>query len=404
MERLGDDGPKDKAPVTEGHPPATGQPRTVPVERESGKREPGKREPGKSVLFDVVPLRPSESDPAASRTAQSQPAPFQSAPPFPTHTSPAHISPAAATPAPLNAAQLSLLEEASTDSLYSRSEVAKLFGLAESRLRAWEKSGFLQPEAEGRRARYRFSDLVEVRAAKGLLDQGIPLRRVRQALAALRQALPPGVRPLASCRILAEGAELVVRDGDGTYEPHTGQCLIEFTTAEISHAIVTQLRPPKPARLEQDAYQAYLDALRLEDSGEGANEAIEAAYRRALTYDPTFVSALTNLANHLLGQGQTAEALSLYHQALAQQPNHPETLFNLGLHYLDEGELVASAQAFQSATASAPAFADAHFNLAMVLEELNQSAQARPHWERYLELEPSGALAVVARRHLEELV
>lgn len=303
---------------------------------------------------------------------------------------------------PLNASQLSLLWEASKEEAYSRREVARLFGLPESRLRSWEKSGFLQPIGEGRAVRYRFQDLIEVRAAKGLLDQGISLQRVRKALSALRASLPPDKRPLASCRILAEGLDLVVRDESGSYQPTTGQTLLEFESTEVQKAIVSELRPPRAEDLERKAYLAYLEALKLEDTTGSEPADIERAYRNALTYDPTLLSAMTNLANLLIGQQRTEEALALYHQALKHDPKHPETLFNLGLHYLDSGELLAAAQGFQAATEAAPAFADAHFNLAMVFEELDRHRDAAPHWHAYLSLEPDGPLATVARRHLEE--
>ena len=49
---------------------------------------------------------------------------------------------------------------------------------------------------------------------------------------------------------------------------------------------------------------------------------------------------------------------------------------------------------------SDPRFADAHFNLAMAYEQAGERARARPHWKRYLELEPTGTWADIARKHI----
>ncbi|HSQ62362.1 MAG TPA: tetratricopeptide repeat protein [Polyangiaceae bacterium] len=45
-------------------------------------------------------------------------------------------------------------------------------------------------------------------------------------------------------------------------------------------------------------------------------------------------------------------------------------------------------------------FADAHFNLAMAYEQLGERGKARGHWKRYLDLEPQGTWADIARKHL----
>jgi hypothetical protein len=68
------------------------------------------------------------------------------------------------------------------DGLYTVAEVARLFGFKPSRLRYWHRSGLLAPSARLRgRNFYTFQDLVSVRAAKGLLEQGVPLQQVRRS-------------------------------------------------------------------------------------------------------------------------------------------------------------------------------------------------------------------------------
>jgi len=50
--------------------------------------------------------------------------------------------------------------------------------------------------------------------------------------------------------------------------------------------------------------------------------------------------------------------------------------------------------------ASDPQFADAYFNLAMAHEQAGEQGKARPCWRKYLEIEPTGTWAEIARKHL----
>ena len=62
---------------------------------------------------------------------------------------------------------------------YATQDVAKLLGLSVSQVRAFARSGFLDPD-RGPRGEHRFSfpDLVLLRAAKGLATARVPARRI----------------------------------------------------------------------------------------------------------------------------------------------------------------------------------------------------------------------------------
>ena len=69
---------------------------------------------------------------------------------------------------------------------------------------------------------------------------------------------------------------------------------------------------------------------------------------------------------------------------------------------LHRSELESAIRFFSGAIESDPRFADAYFNLAMASEQLGDTAAARTAWQRYLELEPTGTWAEIARQHLGE--
>ena len=69
------------------------------------------------------------------------------------------------------------------EGLYTVAEVARLFGFKPSQLLYWHRSGVLGPSARlSGRNYYTFRDLEGVRAAKGLLEQGVQLRQVRKSV------------------------------------------------------------------------------------------------------------------------------------------------------------------------------------------------------------------------------
>src|SRR5579871_2000822 len=100
---------------------------------------------------------------------------------------------------------------------YGAREVAATLGLSLSQVRAFVRAGFLEPARVGRRLRFSFQDLVLLRTAHELLAARIPARRIRRALARLRDRLPAG-RPLTGLHIRAEGNRIVVGDGGARFD------------------------------------------------------------------------------------------------------------------------------------------------------------------------------------------
>jgi tetratricopeptide (TPR) repeat protein len=286
--------------------------------------------------------------------------------------------------------------------LYSASDVARLFSLAASRLRYWDRTGFLSPSGRrGRRRCYTFQDLVGVRAAKALIDAGVPLQRVRRSVDSLRSLLPKVTRPLTELRVLADGNSVVVRDAQGRFDPSTGQGVLDFELNQLRDDVVRTLQrhgelDPK----KRTAYELYLEGCRL-DEDESTFAQAEDMYRRATELDPELANALTNLGNVRFRRGFPADAEGLYKKALAIDADQPEAYYNLGFLYYERGDAKAAVPCFARAVETDPAFADAHFNLAMALEEVGQRPSAKKHWQIYLQLEPQGPWAEVARRHLK---
>jgi tetratricopeptide (TPR) repeat protein len=290
--------------------------------------------------------------------------------------------------------------------LYSAADVARLFGVHPSRLRYWDRTEFLSPSGRrGRRRYYTFQDLIGLRAAKSLLDEGVPLQRVRRTLESLRALLPKVTRPLNELRVTTtgsgSGAGVVVRDARGSFDPQTGQGMLDFEVSALRDDVVRTLKRHGTSDVQRKgAYELYLEGCRL-DEDESTFERAEELYRKAIALDPTLANAYTNLGNVRFRRGFPEEAEVLYKQALSVDEDQPEAFYNLGFLQYERGDAKSAVTCFERAVTIDPAFADAHFNLAMALEEAGDTARARRHWQTYLQIEPDGAWAEVARRHLK---
>lgn len=283
--------------------------------------------------------------------------------------------------------------------LFSKREVAKLLGMTEARLRTLSKNGIVSPSAEknGKPA-YTFQDLVALRATL-MLSREVKMREVAKAIGALRQTLPRVTRPLQELRIVSDGRRVVVRASEGSFEPTTGQMVMDFRLGDLQDDVVRVLRPETPASRAKTAYDFYVRASEI-DEDPASFDLAEGLYRKAVELDPTLAIAYTNLGNIRFRRGADREAEVYYRRAIDIDARQPEAHYNLGYVMLERGEAREASKHFESAIERDPRFADAHFNLAMALEQLREHDRARRYWKKYLELEPQGTWADIARKHL----
>lgn len=256
-------------------------------------------------------------------------------------------------------------------------------GITESRLRAWVRDGVLTPgTGTAEEPRFHFQDLVLLRAARELNEARVPARRIRHALERLREQLPQG-RSLSAIRILAEGGEVVARDGRSTWLPASGQEVFDFSVADLAREAAPFARR-SAARLESerelDAEDWYLLGCELEETD--AAEA-ERAYARALGLAPDHADALLNLGRLRHEAGEPAEAERHYRAALAASPGNATAAFDLGVALEDLGRLEEAAASYYAALEADPGYADAHWNLAGVAEKLGATAEAIRHLSAY---------------------
>jgi DNA-binding transcriptional MerR regulator len=96
-------------------------------------------------------------------------------------------------------------------------QVCALVGITYRQLDYWARTGLLRPSiadarGSGTQRRYAYTDVVELKVIKQLLDAGISLQRARRAVECLRGGLGGD---LASANLVLVGTDSVLAHGDG---------------------------------------------------------------------------------------------------------------------------------------------------------------------------------------------
>jgi tetratricopeptide (TPR) repeat protein len=269
---------------------------------------------------------------------------------------------------------------------YRAREVAEMLGLTVGQVRSWARAGFVAPVRGARgEMRFSFQDLVLLRTAAHLVRARIAPRRVKRALSALRAQLPAG-RPLTGVHVRADGDRIVVGDGGASFEPESGQVVLDFGVAEMAREVAAL---PDRRRAEGEralgAADWYEWACNLE---EAAPAEAMLAYQRALELDPAHGEARVNLGRLLHEAGRPLQAADHYSRALEAHPDDVTAAFNLGVALDDLGRRRDAASAYLRAVQIDPGCADAHWNLAQLYERSGDRARALRHLRAYRALMP----------------
>jgi tetratricopeptide (TPR) repeat protein len=266
---------------------------------------------------------------------------------------------------------------------YSTREVADLLGISPARVRSLVRSGVVTPqETTTGHAAFSFQDLVLLRTAKGLHDANVPARRITKALQALSRQLPVD-RPLSAVRVQIDGDRVIVRDNASTWEPESGQTVLDFSVRELGEKVAPLARDSvqralRSAGTADDFFQAAIESEQI-----GANAEAEAAYLKVLEIDPRHVAARINLGRlHHVGRSLD-EAERLYREALELEPDHPTARFNLGVVLEDRGATSEAIEAYLEAVRLDPRVADVHFNLARLYQQAGDQQAAIRHFSRF---------------------
>ncbi|MBN2715132.1 MAG: tetratricopeptide repeat protein [Deltaproteobacteria bacterium] len=292
---------------------------------------------------------------------------------------------------------------AALEATFTRRDVCRLFDVSDGRLKYWDKTEFISPGGyRGQRRCYTFQDLISIRSAIALLDNGVTLQKTRAMIAQLRRLLPQTTHPLSRLRISGDSNQVTVTEEGREFEAASGQMLIDFTVKNLEEDLVSHLPDYALKRNSRTAYEWYLAGCDLDECDETLDDA-EHAYHQALLLDPSLATAYTNLGNLRYRRGAMEDSRALYEKALEVDDAQPEAHYNLGFLDYEAGALHAAESHFARAVELDDTFADAYFNLAMTEYRLGKEQDACRLWQNYLTMAPRGDWADIARQRLAEM-
>ncbi|RJQ22227.1 MAG: MerR family transcriptional regulator [Nitrospiraceae bacterium] len=98
---------------------------------------------------------------------------------------------------------------------FNSKTVLKITGLSFRQVDYWDRTHFIKPsvsEASGYGSvrLYSFTDLIQLKVAKTLMDKGISLQKIRKALTYLKKHMPEIEKPLSELKFLTDGETIFV--------------------------------------------------------------------------------------------------------------------------------------------------------------------------------------------------
>jgi len=98
---------------------------------------------------------------------------------------------------------------------FNTKTASSIVGLTKRQIDYWDKTHFIKPSVQeatgyGSARLYSFTDLIQMKVAKNLKDNGITLQKMRKSLIYLRKNMPDVEKPLADLRFLTDGNTIFV--------------------------------------------------------------------------------------------------------------------------------------------------------------------------------------------------
>jgi len=280
---------------------------------------------------------------------------------------------------------------------YGREDVLRILRVPSRQLATWQRAGLVSPAED-----YSFEQLVQLRKLRDLTATRISVRSIRASVDAM-QKVAGMANPLLESAAVRSGSRVAFRQWGALVDPVTRQMAFDFELAPCAGMAVVRARGSAPARLNSEAQEMFLRAVRLEERVETLPEAKE-VYNSILEVQPSHAPAAINLGTIYYNERDFNAAESFYRRATEADPEYALAFFDLG-NVLDELQRLPEAiAAYERALELVPQYADAHYNLALAYERRAEPRRALRHWMLYAKLDPAGPWASHARGQAKKIL
>lgn len=290
--------------------------------------------------------------------------------------------------------------------LYTPAMLSSILRISVHVIRGWARAGLIRPVRMVYRLPYfDFREVSSARRLNELLESGVPRRDLEESLRRLPSVKRGDDRPLEQLQILAHQLGVVIRDDHGLMIAANGQRLLDFETSSAPPEEAPEIEELTSIRFgaenpkDQEPKDWLVEGCRLYDA-ERLKEALE-AFRLAAMASPNSADVHFQIGECLYRMGHVESAIERYYSAVEHDHDFLEAWTQIGCLHREQGEPQSAKEAFQTALQLLPEYPDAHFHLAETLYDLGEDAQARVHWEEYLQHDSRGPWADIARQRIE---
>jgi tetratricopeptide (TPR) repeat protein len=283
---------------------------------------------------------------------------------------------------------------------FSTKDVSNILGIKAGRLRYWNRIGLVKPSIHQKgRHSYNFHDLICLKAAQGLISQGLQATKMKRSVESLRKKFPELEDHWAGKRLYVFGSRAVISHQDNLMETQSGQLLFKFNLDKLAKDLHNQV---KDFRLNKTAEDWFSEGLVYDSSEETCDLALQ-AYREAVKLNPNFSDAYINMGNVFYHQRKYAEAAHYYRFAIEAEPDNAQAYFNLGNTLDAVGPTEEAVECYQRSLDLDSSFSEVHYNLAAACEKLELWKEAFQHWTNFLKWDSFSPQADFARKRIRLL-
>ncbi len=183
-----------------------------------------------------------------------------------------------------------------------------------------------------------------------------------------------------------------------------GKAALEAKQYALAATLFEEIIAVQPT-LKNSVAQHYVKAL----EGQAAEliktdtEQAKKLLYKLMAFDPTNISALSNLGYIYMAHQDYPKAIEIYQRVTELAPRLPDTFFNLGYVYAVTENYPQAKQMYRRVVELAPAFTDeALFNLAVINEKLGEHKQCIKNLEQAVALNPANESAQKYLRQLKK--
>ena len=102
---------------------------------------------------------------------------------------------------------------------FPSTSACRIVSVTPRQIQYWDEIGLVKPSAgaaagRGSRRRYSFLDLVRLSVVRALIERGLKPQNIKRSLAALRDAWPKVLDPLAQLKLVTDGERLFLVTDD----------------------------------------------------------------------------------------------------------------------------------------------------------------------------------------------